>query len=68
VQAGEAKLPGREGVIFLSLALQKSKFRRGCLFVFGLILCAGALVLSVFWCLLLTHFACLGLLLPLGGF
>ena len=42
------KLPGRDGGDLPIAGPRKSKFRRGRLFVSGLILCAGAQVLSVF--------------------
>jgi len=53
VRAGEAKLPGHDGGDLPVAGPWKSKFRRGRLFVLGLILCAGAWVqvfVGVFCC------------------
>jgi len=43
-----AKLPGRDGVIFPSLALQSQSFVVVAFAFFGLILCTGARVLSIY--------------------
>ena len=59
MRAGEAKLPGREGGDSPLAGPPKSKFRRGCLCVSGLILCAGMRVLKCCSCLCFLILFCL---------